>query len=451
MGFRNIEDNDWLYNVLHKITIFAHNTVFYRKVYISNADRIPKNEHLIFTPNHQNALMDAMAPLCNIKQQLVFLARSDIFKKKSIASILYFLKILPIFRIRDGYSSIKKNRNIFQKTIDVINAKNGLVILPEGNHEGIHHLRPLKKGFARIAFQTEEASDFSLDIKIVPIGLHYSNYIKSRSELYINFGEPVSVSAYYGLYKEAPAKAINKLTADLAEKIKPLMVHIQSTDHYHVYDSLRLLYSDMISSNNGQRKCIGPDRVWAEQEVINCVEQVEYKAPELFSQICELNDAFRNHLSGENLSDENFQNPASLWKIIFLAICLLGGIPIMLYGLIINILPSGIVKFAEKKIKDPQFKSSFKFVLALLIFPLFYLIQSVLLLILIKPIWAGLLVILSMPFSGMFAHSWFSSFFQLKKIWRLWLFKKSNQNLYKEIDETKTALDQIISELLKSG
>src|SRR6056297_4084938 len=116
-------------------------TKIYFRTTVHNLDNIPKDDVIIFAPNHQNALMDALAILATVKTEPVFLARADIFKKKSIAKILTFLKILPIYRIRDGKESLKNNEEIFQKTIDVLKNKNGLVILPEGNHAGIRKLR----------------------------------------------------------------------------------------------------------------------------------------------------------------------------------------------------------------------------------------------------------------------------------------------------------------------
>ena len=42
---------------------FWHNNVFYRKVIILGRENINPDHHLIFAPNHQNALMDALAVL----------------------------------------------------------------------------------------------------------------------------------------------------------------------------------------------------------------------------------------------------------------------------------------------------------------------------------------------------------------------------------------------------
>ena len=61
--------------------------------------------------------MDALAVLFTHNGQPVFLARADIFKKKMIAAILYFLKILPVYRIRDGFSSLKANDEIFLRPL----------------------------------------------------------------------------------------------------------------------------------------------------------------------------------------------------------------------------------------------------------------------------------------------------------------------------------------------
>ena len=148
--------------------------------------------------------MDALAVLFTQKGQLVFLARADIFKRKLIASILYFLKILPVYRIRDGFSSLKGNDEIFTKTIDVLKNKNGLVILPEGDHAGFRRLRQLKKGICRVAFQSDEATGFKLKIKIIPVGIEFSNYTRFRQVLTVVYGKPIEVSEFYRFIQREP-------------------------------------------------------------------------------------------------------------------------------------------------------------------------------------------------------------------------------------------------------
>ena len=172
--------------------------------------------------------MDALAVLFTNKGQNVFLARADIFKRKSVAAILYFLKILPVYRIRDGFSSLKGNDEIFTKTIDVLKHKNGLVILPEGDHAGFRRLRQLKKGICRVAFQSDEATGFNLKIKIIPVGIEFSNYSRYRQVLTVVYGKPIEVSEFFDLYKESPERALNELRSKLSNEMKTNMVHIES-------------------------------------------------------------------------------------------------------------------------------------------------------------------------------------------------------------------------------
>ena len=110
MGKENIEKYSAFYAIVKSVANFWHNKVFYRKVIIVGRENINPEDHLIYAPNHQNALMDALAVLFTQKGQLVFLARADIFKRNFLASILYFLKILPVYRIRDGYQRCKEQR-----------------------------------------------------------------------------------------------------------------------------------------------------------------------------------------------------------------------------------------------------------------------------------------------------------------------------------------------------
>jgi 1-acyl-sn-glycerol-3-phosphate acyltransferase len=158
MGKDNIEKYDFFYLLLKKYTELWHNNIFYRKIIVYGKNNLDFSVPTILAPNHQNALMDAMAVICTLDRQLVFLARADIFKKKLVARFLYRIKILPVYRIRDGFETLKQNDDTFRDTLRVMEHRNGVVILPEGSHDVYRKLRQLKKGICRIAFQTAEAS-----------------------------------------------------------------------------------------------------------------------------------------------------------------------------------------------------------------------------------------------------------------------------------------------------
>ena len=66
MGLKNIEKYSFRFYLLKFLVKIWHDNFFYKKVAYVNRDNVPKNEHLIFTANHQNALMDALAIEINL-------------------------------------------------------------------------------------------------------------------------------------------------------------------------------------------------------------------------------------------------------------------------------------------------------------------------------------------------------------------------------------------------
>lgn len=446
MGFKNIENKSIGYSLLKFWAQWWHNKVFYKKVIVVNPENIPAEGHLIFTPNHQNALMDALGPLFTIPRLLVFLARADIFGKPWLAKILYFLKILPVFRIRDGYDSLKKNDLIFQKTVDVINAGDGLVILPEGTHAGFHKLRQLKKGFARIAFKTEEENDFTMNIQIVPIGLYYSDYESFRSILLVNFGKPIAVSGYFDLYKNNPAIAIGKLKDDLHEAIKSLMIDIESEEFYSLYNLLRQYRATQLKLENKAET----QQFHAQQEIIAQLEKVEESNPEKMISLNKLAHDFDSELKNSKLDFETIAvGKPRTYKSFISIFLLISGLPAFIYGYINNFLPWQITVSLAGKIKDPQFRSSVKYILSILLFPIFYLLQTFLVLILIPEKWVALAYFLSLPLTAGFSWVYFNFFVKFRKTIKLSRLESSKPLNYKRLldlyKQTCTEMNKLVS------
>jgi 1-acyl-sn-glycerol-3-phosphate acyltransferase len=94
-----------------------------------------------------------------------------------------------------------------------------LVIFPEGGIFRDNRVHTLKPGLARIALQAE-AMQPGLDIKIVPVNLHYSHpFVQWGGGVNIRIGAPLSVSDYtQGTTKQSA----QYLTADLEVALKGL-------------------------------------------------------------------------------------------------------------------------------------------------------------------------------------------------------------------------------------
>lgn len=405
MGKDNIEKFSTRYALLKSLAGFWHSKVFYRKVIVLGRENINPDHHLIFAPNHQNALMDALAVLFTQDGQLIFLARADIFKKKIVAAILYFLKILPVYRLRDGFSSLKGNDEIFTKTIDVLKSKNGLVILPEGDHAGFRRLRQLKKGICRVAFQSDEATGFNLKIKLIPVGLEYSNYSRFRQVLTVVYGKPIEVSDYYELYKVSPERALNELRSRLSSEMKNNMVHIESEVDYDAIDELRSLingkYSDDIKS----------PKFFRDRNLISKMNLLRVSDQDMYQKICNLSLQVKKRAKDLNINYrllEKKKHPIG-WLIAGL-IGLLVTFPLFIYGNIFNLTFLEVPNLQIKKIRDPQFHSSIRYGLSLALAFVFLPVYLILSAIIFASWWIGFLIFLSLPLSGLFAWNYYLQF-----------------------------------------
>lgn len=402
MGKENIEKHSTGYALLKTAANFWHNNFFYRKVIVVGKDNFNPDDYLIYAPNHQNALMDALAVLFTHKGQPVFLARADIFKRKFLASVLYFLKILPVYRIRDGFDNLKSNDWIFNKTVDVLKNRNGLVILPEGTHVGIRRLRQLKKGICRIAFHAYEATGFNLPIKIIPVGIEFTNYSRIRQVLTVVYGKPIEISQFADSYKKNPQKAMNDLRNNLSDEMQKLMVHIESDDDYEALDELRSLVNGRFSDD------ITLPKLFRDRMLINKLNRLRTSSELVYRKICSLSIQIKNkarELKTEyRLLEKKKHTLAGMAGGI---VALVISFPLFLYGLAFNFIFYEIPNLTLRKVKDEQFHSSVKYTISLLLALLFMPLYLILSFICISPWWLAIVVFLSIPLTGLFAWSYY--------------------------------------------
>ena len=143
--------------------------IWYKNITIVGKKNLDRKTPTILAINHQNTAMDPLALCGTIFRAITWLARADLYKKKSLVPIFHALKILPIFRQRDGLKSLEDNTIVFEKVVDVISAKRLVGLFPEGTHWGFRRLRQTRKAIPRIVHMAEEKNNFDLDININPV------------------------------------------------------------------------------------------------------------------------------------------------------------------------------------------------------------------------------------------------------------------------------------------
>jgi 1-acyl-sn-glycerol-3-phosphate acyltransferase len=362
MGSSNIKKDYFFYKYLHNYLkwTFLH----YYNVKVFGSEKLEKGSAYIFAPNHQNALIDPLAVLFTYQPKMVFYARADIFKNPLIANFLYSIKMLPVFRIRDGYDQIKKNQEIFDITLEMVSKGNGLVVFPEANHFGQRQLRALKKGLVRVAFQSQDKYP-DVEVKIVPVGLDYSHYHDFDSELIVNYGNPISVKEYMQSYHDNPNVALLELNKKLKYELSDTMIDISAKgDDYYIYDTFyRLAFTSEIQDGNIESKSLSNFA-----KLFTSIKDHQL-SDDIKEDVVKLNKLLiENNIDIDNLSDYN------LPTIVFSYIILILFFPLYAIFSLLN-LPGHIIgKLSRTGFEDKQFYGTMQYVVgSFASFPLLYL------------------------------------------------------------------------------
>ena len=418
--------------------------LYYRKVIITGKAKIPVGQPIIFAANHQNALMDALAILMAANRPVVFLSRADIFTNKRIARILNFLRMMPVYRLRDGFDSMGKNQESFVHTARVLKSGTPLAILPEGVYSPKKRLLPLKKGICRIAFQTAETSGFTMNIFIVPIGIDYTAYQKAGTELVINYGDPIAISNYYADYQSNPQKAINSLRDQIARALKEVMIHTEDEGHYHL---IHALAETALSSYLTQQKLSNNrySRFQATQKLIALIGKGIESGTINIDAASRQTEAYQRQLNQYGLKDWLFELPLpNRLSVATEALLWLAGSPLFLYGLAINYLPYSLPGRVARKMKDKQFVSSVNIALGLILFPIWHLILLVICLISGMGAIASLMLLVSWVIGGIFAFYHARRFKKLSGKYRLWQLLRKQKSVYRQMAEERKKIIQTV-------
>ena len=442
MGKKNIEKYDVFYQLLKKYVDFWHNYIFYRKVIAIGKDNLDFSVPTILAPNHQNALMDAMAVIGTTDRQLIFLARADIFKNKLIARILYFLKMLPVYRIRDGFDAVKQNDDTFRDTLRVMRNRNGVVILPEGNHATFRKLRQLKKGICRIAFQTAEASGFDTETNIVPVGLEYSHYWRFRQVLTVVYGHPIHVSEYYDSYRENPNRAIAELRDRLSDDLKKVMVHIEDEENYDAVNELRSIVNEKYSDS------IKYPKLFRDKQLVNKLNAMRETDQDGYRELCAETLSVKEMATKLNVSYRHLRKKKHSPGWLFLsALLLLASLPVFLVGAALNILTYQVSYLQAVKSKDPAFISTARYGFFLGLSFIFGPLYLILALIFIKPWWMAILAFMMVPVLGILAWNWFLLLLRTVGGIRIWNLRRTGNALFIRLQETYSRIIKRVSSL----
>lgn len=211
-----------LINAILRLLVKVSLHGYFNKIIVEGKENLPKNRPVILVANHQNALIDPLLLATHTRLNPWFLTRAAVFTNPIVSKLLHFIRMLPVYRVRDGFSTIQHNHQTFDQTFEVLRKNGTVVVFAEGSHSLVRNLRPLSKGFTRMAFGLKEKYP-ELEPVILPVGLQFSAHMRSGSTVRITFGKTIPV--------DMPSSHSGKLTKSVENALKSLIVDIPDENY----------------------------------------------------------------------------------------------------------------------------------------------------------------------------------------------------------------------------
>ena len=364
-----IQDDNIFYTLL-KPFIDHHVKKSFRRYEVIGKENIPQNAACIFSANHTNTLMDALVLLSMTPEKKVFIARGDIFKKPFIAKIMHFVRILPIYRIRDGYKSVKDNNaEIIDKAADVIHDEVKLFLYPEATHRTKHSLRQLSKGIFHIALKANEEFGHEKPIYIVPTGIEYGDYFRYRSTALINIGEPINVTEYVNQHKdESEAVIMNGLRELLTERMSKLISFIpDNEENYEAIWEMTKIKSGLLDGSLEKRLERNQKTI---KEILEWKEREPEKAEETFKKVNKfIKERKKKGISVTSVTNTNISGTV-IWKTLLVLLEL----PIYVVSAIASLPIWAITMMLKKVFKDKAWGNTVSFAVETILHPILMII-----------------------------------------------------------------------------
>ena len=210
---------------------------FFRRIETVNAHVVPKGTGVLFVLNHPNGLIDPALVFVALPRRISFLAKSTLFRMPVISFLLRTVEALPLYRKIDAGEDVSKNQRTFELCRDLLKRGGSIALFPEGISHNSPKMLPAKTGAARIALGTVSThpEEENIDVKIVPVGLYYTNKTTFRSEALLHFGEPFTVPKIAPDDDgQPPRDAVRELTAKIEDELSEVTLNAETEAELHV-------------------------------------------------------------------------------------------------------------------------------------------------------------------------------------------------------------------------
>ena len=389
------ERDSLAYRVLVRVARLAVRW-YYRDVEIDGAERIPRHGPVLLVANHPNELMDVLFAGLVSPRQLTFTGKATLFDNPLLGAFLRHMRVVPLRRTQDERGNIAaadsssapaldaaRNADAFAAIHAALAAGQMVLIFPEGRSWDEPRLAPIKTGAARIALSAQQAGVRGMTV--VPIGINYERKDGLRSRVLVEVAQPIVLDAL------TPAQAqVNAITKEIATRLHAVTLNFD--DEADADESLDL--ATVLASVTDEIRPLGDADapISAKVEVARRADDIRQRlergelTPAIEERVRHIQRrllALRHTATdmGIRLDDVALDTrlPAAGRFVLRELLLAVVGVPFAAWGRINHFLPFTLTTWLGQKTSRSRSQPAMHtIVLGVLLVPLFYLLQTLL-------------------------------------------------------------------------
>ena len=355
--------------------------IYFQRIEVTGVEHVPLNTPVIFVLNHPNALVDPVFLLCLAPRPVSFLAKAPLFRMPVIGYLVKALDCLPVYRRQDEGEDITKNQETFVAARNLLARGGTIGICPEGVSHDAPGLKPIKTGAARISLAAVSTSEVS-NLKIVPAGLYYTSKTSFRSDALLYFGNPIDVEPVTLEPDGTPPRdAVRRLSNQIEKALREVILDAQHEEELHTTARAERIFSS--ASNDGAGDSLR-DELRLQQRFMKAYSILQARQPERLLRLETRMMRFEEELNQAGVDPDELSPPGSTLKV-FAAISRRSIVFLLMLG---PALIGTIAHYAAYKLggflatrisrDSDDVISTVKIISAMLLFPLTWIILTVL-------------------------------------------------------------------------
>ena len=371
---------------------------FFREIACEGLHRLPRNVGGLIVAWHPNGLIDPALILSYFPGHIIFGARHGIFNWPLVGRLIRMIGTVPIYRASD-VSDLTRKEKLAANEASLDTLANELAVgsfsalFPEGLSHDQPHLAEVKTGAARLYYRARELSGPGDPAPvIIPVGLHYDRKNIFRSRVLISFHEPIDLPKELDVRpKEGDSPAdIRSRYRGLTNLIEEKLVEIVHTTgdwklHHLMHRARKLMRAERAFRANASPEPpsiseweLGFARIWYgyRARIKTHPKEIESLRKDVAS--------YDRTLTALGLEDYEISLKPRLASPLWYGLFVLQLItvylflpPILLIGIIVNIIPYGLLKLLDRLLsKDEKDAASVKVLGGAVLFPLVWVIAA---------------------------------------------------------------------------